>query len=86
MAEEAWQRRCGSEEPPVMMPLPFPGQKELAEAKHQYSIDELKHRENLMQVRLQDERARQEELEKHKVPLWQAARPWPRSEMPTRGH
>ncbi|XP_070938538.1 dynein regulatory complex subunit 3 isoform X5 [Macaca nemestrina] len=42
-------------------------QKELAEAKHQYSIDELKHRENLMQVRLQDERARQEELEKHKV-------------------
>uniref|UniRef100_A0A0D9R7P4 Dynein regulatory complex subunit 3 n=1 Tax=Chlorocebus sabaeus TaxID=60711 RepID=A0A0D9R7P4_CHLSB len=40
--------------------------KELAEAKHQYSIDELKHRENLMQVRLQDERARQEELEKHK--------------------
>nr|XP_045232181.1 dynein regulatory complex subunit 3 isoform X6 [Macaca fascicularis] len=41
--------------------------KELAEAKHQYSIDELKHRENLMQVRLQDERARQEELEKHKV-------------------
>ncbi|XP_072860830.1 dynein regulatory complex subunit 3 isoform X2 [Chlorocebus sabaeus] len=42
-------------------------QKELAEAKHQYSIDELKHRENLMQVRLQDERARQEELEKHKT-------------------
>ncbi|XP_011942653.1 PREDICTED: leucine-rich repeat-containing protein 48 isoform X1 [Cercocebus atys] len=41
--------------------------KELAEAKHQYSIDELKHQENLMQVRLQDERARQEELEKHKV-------------------
>ncbi|XP_065388372.1 dynein regulatory complex subunit 3 isoform X4 [Macaca fascicularis] len=67
VAEEAWQRRRGSEEPPVMMPLPFPGQKELAEAKHQYSIDELKHRENLMQVRLQDERARQEELEKHKV-------------------
>nr|XP_045232178.1 dynein regulatory complex subunit 3 isoform X3 [Macaca fascicularis] len=67
VAEKAWQRRRGSEEPPVMMPLPFPGQKELAEAKHQYSIDELKHRENLMQVRLQDERARQEELEKHKV-------------------
>nr|XP_045232184.1 dynein regulatory complex subunit 3 isoform X9 [Macaca fascicularis] len=66
VAEKAWQRRRGSEEPPVMMPLPFPGQKELAEAKHQYSIDELKHRENLMQVRLQDERARQEELEKHK--------------------
>ncbi|XP_017751107.1 PREDICTED: dynein regulatory complex subunit 3 isoform X2 [Rhinopithecus bieti] len=40
--------------------------KELAEAKHQYSIDELKHQENLMQVQLEDEQARQEELEKHK--------------------
>uniref|UniRef100_A0A8C8ZHF1 Dynein regulatory complex subunit 3 n=1 Tax=Prolemur simus TaxID=1328070 RepID=A0A8C8ZHF1_PROSS len=41
--------------------------KELAEAKHQYSIDELKHRENLMQVRLEDEQARREELERHKA-------------------
>ncbi|PNI17239.1 DRC3 isoform 13 [Pan troglodytes] len=41
-------------------------QKKLAEAKHQYSIDELKHRENLMQAQLEDEQARREELEKHK--------------------
>ncbi|XP_063574116.1 dynein regulatory complex subunit 3 isoform X1 [Pongo abelii] len=42
-------------------------QKELAEAKHQYSIDELKHRENLMQARLEEEQAQREELEKHKT-------------------
>ncbi|XP_014645273.1 PREDICTED: leucine-rich repeat-containing protein 48 [Ceratotherium simum simum] len=41
--------------------------KELAEIKHQYSIDELKHRENLLQARLQDEQARREELEEHKA-------------------
>uniref|UniRef100_A0A8C5VN85 Dynein regulatory complex subunit 3 n=1 Tax=Microcebus murinus TaxID=30608 RepID=A0A8C5VN85_MICMU len=41
--------------------------KELAEAKHQFSIDELKHREYLMQARLEDEQARREELEKHKA-------------------
>ncbi|XP_059937665.1 dynein regulatory complex subunit 3 [Mesoplodon densirostris] len=41
--------------------------KELAEMKHQYSIDELKHRENLTQARLEDEQARQEELEGHKA-------------------
>ncbi|XP_020769658.2 dynein regulatory complex subunit 3 isoform X1 [Odocoileus virginianus] len=41
--------------------------KELAEMKHQYSIDELKHRENLMQAQLEDEQARREELEEHKV-------------------
>lgn len=35
--------------------------------KHQYSIDELKHRENLMQAQLEDEQARREELEEHKV-------------------
>ncbi|KAI4556211.1 hypothetical protein MJT46_014834 [Ovis ammon polii x Ovis aries] len=40
--------------------------KELAEMKHQYSIDELKHRENLVQARLEDEQARREELEEHK--------------------
>ena len=36
--------------------------------RHQYSIDELKHRENLMQARLEDEQARREELEEHRVP------------------
>uniref|UniRef100_A0A8C0L9W6 Dynein regulatory complex subunit 3 n=1 Tax=Canis lupus dingo TaxID=286419 RepID=A0A8C0L9W6_CANLU len=41
--------------------------KEMAESKHQYSIDELKHRENLIQSRLEDEQAQQEELEKHKA-------------------
>ncbi|KAL2765918.1 dynein regulatory complex subunit 3 isoform a [Daubentonia madagascariensis] len=41
--------------------------KEQAEAKHQYSMDELKHRENLMQARLEDEQARRAELEKHKA-------------------
>uniref|UniRef100_A0A452DYC1 Dynein regulatory complex subunit 3 n=1 Tax=Capra hircus TaxID=9925 RepID=A0A452DYC1_CAPHI len=41
--------------------------KELAEMKHQYSIDELKHRENLVQARLEDEQARREELEEHKA-------------------
>ncbi|XP_017370323.1 dynein regulatory complex subunit 3 isoform X2 [Cebus imitator] len=40
--------------------------KEVAEAKHHYSIEELKHRENLMQARLEEEQARREELEKHK--------------------
>ncbi|XP_054173441.1 dynein regulatory complex subunit 3 isoform X3 [Homo sapiens] len=42
-------------------------QKKLAEAKHQYSIDELKHQENLMQAQLEDEQAQREELEKHKT-------------------
>ncbi|XP_068835136.1 dynein regulatory complex subunit 3 [Capricornis sumatraensis] len=41
--------------------------KELAEMKHQYSIDELKHRENLVQARLEDEQARREELEEHQA-------------------
>ncbi|CAD7689603.1 unnamed protein product [Nyctereutes procyonoides] len=41
--------------------------KEMAESKHQYSIDELKHRENLIQSRLENEQAQQEELEKHKA-------------------
>ena len=44
-----------------------PPQRELAESKHQYSIDELKHRENLIQAQLDDELAQQETLEKHKV-------------------
>ncbi|XP_020923660.1 dynein regulatory complex subunit 3 isoform X3 [Sus scrofa] len=41
--------------------------KELAEAKHQYSLDELKHRENLLQAQQEDEQARREELEEHKA-------------------
>ncbi|XP_036694162.1 dynein regulatory complex subunit 3 isoform X4 [Balaenoptera musculus] len=41
--------------------------KELAEMKHQYSVDELKHRESLMQARLEDERARREELAEHEA-------------------
>ncbi|XP_008564463.1 PREDICTED: leucine-rich repeat-containing protein 48 [Galeopterus variegatus] len=40
--------------------------KELAKMKHQYSIDELKHREDLLQVQLEDKQARREELEAHK--------------------
>uniref|UniRef100_A0A8I3X5D0 Dynein regulatory complex subunit 3 n=1 Tax=Callithrix jacchus TaxID=9483 RepID=A0A8I3X5D0_CALJA len=40
--------------------------KEVAEAKHHYSIEELKHRENLMQARLEEEQVRREELERHK--------------------
>ncbi|XP_016051980.1 PREDICTED: dynein regulatory complex subunit 3 [Miniopterus natalensis] len=39
----------------------------LAEIKHQYSIDELKHREHLIQARLEEERAQREELEEHKA-------------------
>lgn len=44
--------------------------------KHQYSIDELKHRENLIQARLEDEQARREELEEHKVcSAWRSPAP-----------
>ncbi|KAM9044425.1 dynein regulatory complex subunit 3 isoform 4-T8 [Megaptera novaeangliae] len=41
--------------------------KELAEMKHQYSVDELKHRESLTQARLEDERARRQELAEHEA-------------------
>ncbi|XP_069917811.1 dynein regulatory complex subunit 3-like isoform X3 [Oryctolagus cuniculus] len=41
--------------------------KELAEAKHQYSTDELKHREHLAQARLEAEQAQRAELEAHKA-------------------
>ncbi|XP_066111639.1 dynein regulatory complex subunit 3 [Saccopteryx bilineata] len=41
--------------------------KGLAEAKHQYSIDELKHREALIQARLEEEQAQREELEHHRA-------------------
>lgn len=49
----------------------FSGQKEQAEIKHQYSIDELKHRENLIRTRLEDEQSWQKKLEDHKVHLAQ---------------
>ncbi|MBZ3882230.1 Leucine-rich repeat-containing protein 48 [Sciurus carolinensis] len=39
----------------------------LAEMKNQYSIDELKHRENLMQIRQEEEQARRMKLEEHKM-------------------
>ncbi|XP_073653143.1 dynein regulatory complex subunit 3 isoform X2 [Tursiops truncatus] len=41
--------------------------KELAEMKHQCSVDELKHQESLMQAQLEEEQARWEELEGHKA-------------------
>ncbi|XP_015442114.2 dynein regulatory complex subunit 3 [Pteropus alecto] len=41
--------------------------KEQAEIKHQYSIDELKHRENLIRTRLEDEQSWQKKLEDHKA-------------------
>ncbi|XP_036924725.1 dynein regulatory complex subunit 3 isoform X2 [Sturnira hondurensis] len=41
--------------------------KGLAELKHQFSIDELKHRESLIQARLEDEQAWREKLEEHKA-------------------
>ncbi|XP_073902770.1 dynein regulatory complex subunit 3 [Castor canadensis] len=41
--------------------------KELAQMKYQYSIDELKHREYVIQARLEEEQAKQQELEEHKM-------------------
>nr|XP_058139327.1 dynein regulatory complex subunit 3 isoform X2 [Dasypus novemcinctus] len=41
--------------------------KELAETKHQYALDELRHRENLAQARQEDEQARREETEEHRA-------------------
>ncbi|XP_037664414.1 dynein regulatory complex subunit 3 isoform X3 [Choloepus didactylus] len=41
--------------------------KEQAEARHQFAIDELRHRENLAQARQEDELARREELEEHEA-------------------
>ncbi|XP_019512229.1 PREDICTED: dynein regulatory complex subunit 3 isoform X3 [Hipposideros armiger] len=51
----------------------FPGrkqpvfEKELAEIKHQYSLDELKHRENQIQAQLEEEQAQRKELEEYKA-------------------
>ncbi|KAF6298422.1 hypothetical protein mRhiFer1_004147 [Rhinolophus ferrumequinum] len=41
--------------------------KELAELKHQYSLDELKHRENQIQAKLENEQDLRKELEKHRA-------------------
>lgn len=41
--------------------------KEMAKIKHQYSIDELKHREAQMQARLEAEKAQREKLAEHKM-------------------
>ncbi|XP_028632403.1 dynein regulatory complex subunit 3 [Grammomys surdaster] len=41
--------------------------REMAKMKHQYSIDELKHREAQMQLKLEEEQAKQEKLAEHKM-------------------
>ncbi|XP_069883662.1 dynein regulatory complex subunit 3 [Dipodomys merriami] len=41
--------------------------KELAKIKHQFSIDELKHRENVMELRAEEEKAKKDMLEEHKL-------------------
>lgn len=41
--------------------------RETAKMKHQYSIDELKHREAQLQIKLEEEQAKQEKLEEHKM-------------------
>jgi hypothetical protein len=64
-----------------MISFLFPVQKELAQMKYQYSIDELKHREYVIQARLEEEQAKQQELEEHKVPLGKVASPLPGSEL-----
>ncbi|KAH0505962.1 Leucine-rich repeat-containing protein 48 [Microtus ochrogaster] len=57
----------GTRNPLVTVPFLFLGQKEMAKIKHQYSIDELKHREAQMQARLEAEKAQQEKLAEHKM-------------------
>ncbi|ERE67706.1 leucine-rich repeat-containing protein 48 [Cricetulus griseus] len=49
------------------MPFVFLGQREASKLKHQYSIDEMKHREALMRARLEDEKAQRQMLEEHKL-------------------
>ncbi|XP_007647286.1 dynein regulatory complex subunit 3 [Cricetulus griseus] len=41
--------------------------REASKLKHQYSIDEMKHREALMRARLEDEKAQRQMLEEHKL-------------------
>lgn len=59
----------------VTVPFLFLIKREMAKLKHQYSIDELKHREAQMQTKLEEAQARLEELAEHKVPHRQLA--WP---------
>lgn len=66
---------AGTSYPLVTIPFLFLGKREMAKMKHQYSIDELKHREAQMQTKLEEEKARQETLAEHKVPHRQL--PWP---------
>lgn len=58
----------GTSYPLLTVPFLLPGKREMAKMKHQYSIDELKHREAQMQAKLEEEQARQEKLAEHKVP------------------
>lgn len=74
-AHEARGRVAGrTRYPLVTVPFLFLGQKEMAKIKHQYSIDELKHREAQMQARLEAEKAQREKLAEHKVPHRQLPR------------
>lgn len=63
----------GTSSPLVTTPFLFLGKREMAKMKHQYSIDELKHREAQLQIKLEEEQAKQEKLEEHKVALRQLA-------------
>lgn len=65
----------GTSSPLVTSPFLFLGKRESAKLKHQYSIDELKHREAQMQIKLEEEQAKQEMLAEHKVPRQLAGRP-----------
>lgn len=68
----------------VTMPFVFLGQREASKLKHQYSIDEMKHREALMRARLEDEKAQRQMLEEHKVPYRQLA--WAQKYHESTGH
>lgn len=81
----------GTSYPLVTVPFLFLGKREMAKMKHQYSIDELKHREAQMQLKLEEEQAKLEKLAEHKVPHRQLACPglaWPGHEsiMECSGH
>lgn len=65
----------GPRHPLVTVPFLFLGQKEMAKLKHQYSIDELRHREAQMQFQLETEKAHREKLAEHKVLRKQLAYP-----------
>lgn len=57
-----WRGGCSITWPPVPS-----RQKAQAEVKHQFSIDEMKHREQLIQAQQAEEQAQREELEEHQV-------------------